>query len=146
MNRRIFIRTTGGAVAASVGLAGCTSESTSNSGGSGGDSGGSESTPTPTQSQYGYTENGIGISSWEVYSNDVGNVLAGGEATNISDSELGYVQIKVEFLDSADTRLQTGLANTNNLAAGQTWQWEAIYPGMDTETVASAKLLGIDAY
>jgi hypothetical protein len=145
MNRRSFIKTTGGVIAASVGLAGCTGESASGSGGGGGGSG-SGSEPTATQSQYGYAENGIGISSWDVYSNDVGNVFAGGEATNISDSELGYVQIQVEFLDSTDTRLQTGLANTNNLAAGQTWQWEAIYPGMDTEAVASARLLGIDAY
>lgn len=144
MNRRGFLKTTGGVVTASVALAGCTAESQPSSSGSSGASGGSEA--TATQSQYGYTESGVGIPSWDVYSNEFGNLFAGGEAVNLTDSTLGYVQIKVEFLDSIDARLQTGLANTNELASGQTWQWEAVYIGMDTEAVSSARLLGIDAF
>jgi len=44
-----------------------------------------------------------------------------GKVTNRCDRELGYVQVEIGFFDSAGNLQNSGLANVNNLEAGQTW-------------------------
>jgi hypothetical protein len=160
MNRRGFLHAATGTVVAGVGmgLAGCTAESEpvseqSNSGSSNA-SGGEQSTPQststataqPTESQYEYSENGIGITDMGWVEGEYGNVSLAGTATNLTDSTLSYVQISVSFLDASGAQIGTGLANTNNLAAGQRWKWEAMFTEMDTSDLDSANITAIDAY
>lgn len=162
MNRRSVLRTMGGALAVSFGLAGCTGDGTSDStaqGSTGSDSGsgsGSDSDSSDGQSssqsssstsdQYDYYESGVGLTNIGPTEGEYGNLSLTGTATNTTDTELSYVQISVAFLDETDAQVGTSMANTNNLAPGQRWRWEAMYMDMDTSAVASATITGIDAF
>lgn len=152
MNRRRFLKTAGGATVAGVGagLAGCTAESepTGGNAGSGGSDGssGEEATAQPTESKYDYVESGVGLTNIHWLEGEYDNLSLAGTATNLTDSTLSYVQISVSFLDSSDAQIGTGLANTNNLAAGQRWKWEAMFMDMDTSAVDNATITAIDAY
>lgn len=131
MNRRRFLKTCGGTVAASTALAGCTSSSGSNgsqgnSGGSGGSGGGSQSQKSK---KYIYTQSGIGIEGEpEFYMND--NPFMGPEmretAVNITDHVLSYVQIDFAYYDRQNYQIGTAMDNTNNLGPGARWRFSAV--------------------
>ena len=53
------------------------------------------------------------------------SVTISGTFTNNSDREVSYVQLTYRLLDADGNQLGTALANTNNLAAGATWKFEA---------------------
>ena len=53
------------------------------------------------------------------------SVTISGTFTNNSDHDVSYVQLTYRLLDAEGAQLGTALANTNNLAAGGTWKFEA---------------------
>lgn len=53
------------------------------------------------------------------------SVTISGTFTNNSDHEVSYVQLTYRLLDADGNQLGTALANTNNLAAGGAWKFEA---------------------
>lgn len=67
-----------------------------------------------------------------------------GEATNESGDDYSYVQISFSLYDSTNTKVGDALANTNGLAAGQTWQFEAM--GAESGTVESFDIEDITVY
>lgn len=164
MNRRKVLEGIG--VAMTLGLAGCTgsgssdstaegstgsdsssSGSSSNSGSSdGSDSSGSSNEQSSISDKYEYFESGVGLTDIGVTEGEYGNLSLTGTATNTTDTELSYVQISVAFLDETEAQIGTSMANTNNLAPGQRWKWEAMLMDMNTSAVDSASITGIDAF
>ncbi|MEG0845000.1 MAG: FxLYD domain-containing protein [Raoultibacter sp.] len=49
-----------------------------------------------------------------------------GTFTNLTDKEIGYVQITYSLLDADGAQVGTSLANTSNLAAGGIWKYETV--------------------
>jgi hypothetical protein len=47
-----------------------------------------------------------------------------GKVTNQCDRDLGYVQVSIGFYDASGNLENSGLANVNNLAAGETWSFK----------------------
>lgn len=144
MTRRRFVAVAG-TTAAALG-AGCVGESGPATGDEGTQSGGAseETTPAPTPaptdapatSQYIAQGGGVAILSWEWTQDDFSTAL-NGIAKNTTDSAFEYVQIEFSFVNAQDTQLATGLANTNNLEAGQKWRWSTPYMGDDPDGVDS---------
>lgn len=64
------------------------------------------------------------IADVEMTGNDY-SVTISGTFTNNSDQEVSYVQLTYRLLDADGNQLGTALANTNNLAAGGAWKFEA---------------------
>lgn len=112
-------------------LAGCGSDSASDtSGGSADDGdGGSEDTSTGTSSGDGGGDGGgsgsLEILEDEFYEESIGAGVKG-TVKNNSGSEIGYVGVQAEFLDSEGTRVGEGMDNTTDLASGQEWQFDCM--------------------
>lgn len=49
-----------------------------------------------------------------------------GSLTNNTDQEVGYLQVSYMLYDADGARIGTAWANVNNLAAGETWKFEAV--------------------
>jgi hypothetical protein len=49
-----------------------------------------------------------------------------GTFTNLTDKEIGYVQVSYNLYDEAGAQIGTAFVNTNNLAAGAQWKFEAL--------------------
>lgn len=54
------------------------------------------------------------------------SVTIAGTFTNGTDEEVSYVQVSYRLLDADGAQIGTAYANTNNLAAGGTWKFEAL--------------------
>jgi uncharacterized membrane protein len=80
------------------------------------------------------------ILSQSMTTGQFGNIVVKGTAKNISSSNLVYAEVRVKFYDAAGSLLNTSLANINDLGPGETWNFEVMYLGMDTENVKSYKI------
>ena len=76
----------------------------------------------------------------QLTTNKNGNLEVVGKAENIYGSNISHAYVRVKFLDSAGNLLNNGLATVNDLAAGQTWSFEVIYPGSDSSQVATYQI------
>lgn len=131
MDRRTFIVTAGGAVV-SMGLAGCGSDSepSDTSGGSADGGNNSNKDTSGGTADGGDSDGGDGGNSLEIVEDEFyeEDFSAGvkGTVKNNSDSEIGYVGVQAEFLDSEGTRVGEGMDNTTDLAAGQEWAFDCM--------------------
>jgi len=80
------------------------------------------------------------ILSHNMSTTEFGNLVIKGTAKNVSSSNLSYAEIKVKFYDAAGNLIDTSLDNINDLGPGETWKFEVMYLGMDTENVKSYKI------
>ncbi len=71
---------------------------------------------------------------------EYGMVDVVGTAKNTGSSRISYGQINVKFYDTNGNLIGNGLANINDLDAGETWSFKATYLGTDGEKVASYKI------
>ena len=62
-----------------------------------------------------------------------------GVYTNKADKDLSYVQVSYNLFDADGNQIGTALANTNNLADGGTWKFEA-FGSAAVDQVASYKI------
>lgn len=62
-----------------------------------------------------------------------------GTFTNNSGTEMSYVQVSYTLFDESGAQVGTALANTNNLADGGTWKFEALATATP-DKIASFKL------
>ena len=62
-----------------------------------------------------------------------------GVYTNKADKDLSYVQVSYNLFDADGNQIGTALANTNNLADGGTWKFEA-FGSAAVDEVASYKI------
>ncbi|QLD89193.1 hypothetical protein HWV07_09170 [Natronomonas salina] len=110
MNRRKFIKqaTAATSMGTVMGLSGCTGSA---------------------------AEEALEIRSHRMARGQYGNLYVVGQAVNTGDKPMSYASVEVVFLDSSGSQLESGMDNINNLAAGRSWNFEAIYPGMDGNRV-----------
>lgn len=80
-------------------------------------------------------EGDLEILSHRMAKGQYGNLYVVGQARNNGDSSMSYASVEVVFLDGGGNQLESGMDNINNLAAGRTWNFEAIYPGMNSQRV-----------
>ena len=80
------------------------------------------------------------ILSHSMTTNEFGNIVVQGTAENISSSNLSYAEVRVKFYDANGVLLDTSLDNINDLGPGQTWSFEVMYFGLDTENVKSYEI------
>jgi hypothetical protein len=80
------------------------------------------------------------ILSHSMTTNEYGNIVVKGTAKNISSSNFSYAEIKVKFYDASGALLDTWLDNINDLGPGETWSFEVMYLGLDTEKVKSYQI------
>ena len=99
-----------------------------------------------TETQYEPGEGGspatekLEILSHNMSTAEFGNLVVKGAAKNVSSSNLSYAEVRVKFYDAAGALIATSLDNINDLGPGESWNFEVMYPGMDTENVASYKI------
>ena len=133
MERRKFLAVAGaGAV---TGIAGCSGETDYEEGNSGGSESSDESSSDSSNSADGGSEQEaeLEILEHELVIEDEGSQFASaaieGRAENVGDSQLGYAEVRARFYNSQGDQMETGLANTNDLDAGQTWAFEIMFLG-----------------
>lgn len=109
-----------------------------------------EPTPTPTAEQeefpnaWAYDENS-GLAFYDVEgTGDEYSINITGEVVNESGGDYDYVQLSFGLYNASDTKVGDALANTNGLADGQRWRFEAV--GTSSETVDTFSLDDITAY
>ena len=69
-----------------------------------------------------------------------GNLIIKGSAKNIGSYSLSYAEVRVKFYDKEGAALDTSLDNINDLGPGETWKFQVMYFGTDTENVDSYKI------
>lgn len=139
VNRRKFIAMAG--VAVSGGIAGCGSDTASDtsSGTAGGSGGGGGDTSGGSATDGGGSGGKLKILSDEFYEEDMGAGVRG-TVQNASDSEIGYVGVRVEFLNSEGTRISKNFTNTSDLGGGQKWKFDVMFLGDDASNVDDYKV------
>ena len=85
-------------------------------------------------------EDALEIQSHRMAQGQFGNIYVVGRAKNTGDKTMDYASVEAVFLDGRGSQLESGMDNINNLAAGRTWEFEAIYPGMDGQRVHSYEI------
>lgn len=143
MERRRFLAMAGATVM-SMSIAGCGTESSSDtSGGDANDDGGNDNgddssgnSTTDGGDSGGDGGGGLEILEDEYYEEDISAGVRG-TVVNNSDSEVSYVGVQAEFLDSEGTRVGEGLDNTTDLAGGQEWDFDTVALDADAEEIDS---------
>lgn len=61
-----------------------------------------------------------------------------GRAENTSDQSFSYAEVRARFYNENGDLLESFIDNINDFAAGQTWAFEIVYPGIgeDAQEVA----------
>lgn len=67
-----------------------------------------------------------------------------GEVVNVDGPDYDYVQLSFGLFNDSSQKVGTALANISNLAAGQTWRFEAL--GSPSERAATFRLEEITAF
>lgn len=67
-----------------------------------------------------------------------------GEVVNVGDEDYDYIQLNFGLFNDREQKVGTAFANISNLAAGQTWRFEAF--GSPSERAATFRLEEITAY
>jgi hypothetical protein len=63
-----------------------------------------------------------------------------GTARNNTDSEFGYAEVEVVFLDDSGTQIGDGLDNVTDLAADRSWEFECLFLGDDASRIDSYEI------
>ena len=66
------------------------------------------------------------ISNLSVETGELGNEVITGTLENKSGRDVSYIQVEINLYDSSGAQVGSTMANVNNLAAGQTWHFEAM--------------------
>ena len=74
------------------------------------------------------------------------NVYVQGKAKNISGKNCSYASVEFSIYDVDNNNLGTALANINNLANGDTWEFNAMLINDATREPATYKLVKITLY
>ncbi|MFB1064103.1 FxLYD domain-containing protein [Natrinema sp. H-ect4] len=80
-------------------------------------------------------ENPVKLLNHEWYNEGQFSSGVRGQVENVSGETLSYVEVAVYFLDSEGVQFSEGLDNTNELAAGRVWEFDAMFMGEDPSRV-----------
>lgn len=89
----------------------------------------SSATGTPDNNSASVSDSNLQIVSSKMISEGYGYYKVKGQAKNIGSETLGYASVDVKFYDKKGNLLDSGIDNINNLAPGETWNFEAYYYG-----------------
>lgn len=79
----------------------------------------------------------LNITSHTLSKQEYGGYIVKGTAT--SSRDLGYAEVKVKFYDDSGALIESGLANINDLGAGEKWNFE-VYCLANDKHVADYKI------
>ena len=86
------------------------------------------------------------ILSLSMVQDELGFIIIKGTAKNVSPSNSGYAEVKVMFYDAEGALLDTFLDNTSDLGPGETWDFEILCPGIDTDEVKRYEVIASSAW
>ena len=86
------------------------------------------------------------VDSYVIDSTTYYNVYVQGTAKNISNKNYSYASVEFSDYDADNNNLGTALANINNLASGDTWQFNAMLINTATSTPTTYKLVKITVF
>lgn len=86
------------------------------------------------------------VDSYVIDSTTYYNVYVQGTAKNISNKNYSYASVEFSVYDADNNNLGTALANINNLASGDTWQFNAMLINTATSTPTTYKLVKITVF
>ena len=86
------------------------------------------------------------VDSYVIDSTTYYNVYVQGTAKNISNKNYSYASVEFSVYDADNNNLGTALANINNLASGDTWQFNAMLINTATNAPTSYKLAKITVF
>ena len=86
------------------------------------------------------------IESYELDSETHYTVYVKGTAKNIGGKNYSYASVEFSIYDANNYNLGTAIANINNLADGDTWQFSAMLIGDATTEPTTFKLVKITAF
>lgn len=77
---------------------------------------------------------------------ELGFVIIRGTAENINPTSSSYVEVRVMFYDAEGVLLDTFRDNINNLDPGESWDFEILCPGIDTDGVKRYEVVASSAW
>lgn len=86
------------------------------------------------------------VDSYVIDSTTYYNVYVQGTAKNISNKNYSYASVEFSVYDADNNNLGTALANINNLASGDTWQFNAMLINTATSAPTTYKLVKITVF
>ena len=86
------------------------------------------------------------VDSYVIDSTTYYNVYVQGTAKSISNKNYSYASVEFSVYDADNNNLGTALANINNLASGDTWQFNAMLINTATSAPTTYKLVKITVF
>ena len=86
------------------------------------------------------------ILSLSMVQDELGFVIIKGTAKNVSSSSSSYAEVKVQFYDAEGTLLNTFTDSTVDLGRGETWDFEILCPGINTDGVKRYEVSATSAW
>jgi hypothetical protein len=69
------------------------------------------------------------LPGWKSVTGDFGTITVKGKIKNTNDRSYSYAQVQFKLWDKEGSVAGTAMANINNLGAGETWAFEAVFLG-----------------
>jgi hypothetical protein len=77
---------------------------------------------------------------------ELGFVIIRGTAENINPASSSYVEVRVMFYDAEGALLDTFRDNVTDLDPGESWDFEILCPGIDTDEVKRYEVVASSAW
>lgn len=139
MKKRILAVVAMSAFAGLIALSGCGGSSTS------GEETGAESAAQEESSQKEATPE-YAVTDEQLVDQGYGMYTITGTLTNNTGDTVSYVQVEYVLKDADGAQIGTGLANTNNLADGTAWKYEAFCSVSGDQAPASFELVEVTGF
>jgi hypothetical protein len=77
---------------------------------------------------------------------ELGFIIIRGTAKNVSPTSSSYAEVRVMFYDAEGVLLDTFRDNVTDLGPGETWDFEILCPGIDTDEVKRYEVVAGSAW
>ena len=72
---------------------------------------------------------------------ELGFIIIKGTVKNVNPTSSGYAEVRVMFYDADGVLLDTFRDNISNLGPGESWDFEILCPGINTDEVKSYQVV-----
>lgn len=86
------------------------------------------------------------ILSLSMVQDELGFIIIKGTAKNVNPASSGYAEVRVMFYDAEGVLLDTFRDSTSDLGPGETWDFEILCPGINTDEVKSYEVVAGSAW
>ncbi|MEG0071591.1 MAG: FxLYD domain-containing protein [Raoultibacter sp.] len=107
--------------------------------GTGGGATGESAAPEKSKEKYALSDEVLVDKGYGMYG-------VSGTFTNLTDKEIGYVQISYSLLDAEGAQVGTSLANTTKLSAGGVWKYETVGTTSGEAVAVSFKMTDVTGF